>query len=63
MVAAGLGNGTVAVWDASTGRQLGGPLAAHGSSSVTGIAFSPDGQLLVSGGGDARLVMWSIARR
>jgi len=63
MVASGLGNGTVVVWDASSGRQLGGPLAAHGSSSVTGLAFSPDGRLLVSGGGDAKVVVWSIDRR
>jgi WD40 repeat protein len=41
----------VKVWDAQTGQEI---LALKGhTSSVTSVAFSPDGKRLASGGGDA----------
>ena len=40
---------TVRVWSATSGRRRLGPLVHE--RQLTGLAFSPDGQLLVGGGG------------
>ena len=48
MVAAGSLDGTVVRWDPRTGEEIGAPLDGH--AVVQGLAFSPDGSLLVSGG-------------
>jgi len=59
LLAAGLADGSVAVWDAaslaSRGR-LGG-----GSGRVNGIGFSPDAARLVGGCDDGSVVIWSRA--
>jgi WD40 repeat protein len=38
-------------------------LPGHDLQDVTGLAFSPDGRLLFSGGFDARVAVWDVAGR
>jgi WD40 repeat protein len=55
------GFGGVFLWDAATGAQLHERLVAH-EGGAAGLAFSPDGRTLVSGGfGDGRVLRWDTA--
>lgn len=50
---------TIMVWDVSDPEKA--PIHFKGHSDwVRSIAFSPDGQLLVSGSGDSRLILWNL---
>lgn len=50
------GDGTVAIWDATTGEPL---LALRGhKNQVSGAAFSPDGKRIVSASSDGKLKLW-----
>ncbi|KAF8835293.1 WD40 repeat-like protein [Paxillus ammoniavirescens] len=40
---------TVRIWDAGTGKQLGGPLLGHGAETI-GIAVSTDGTKIIASG-------------
>jgi WD40 repeat protein len=52
-------DGTIRLWDLSTGRQL-RKLVGH-EGSVTALALSDDGRVLVSGGGSDRTVrVWQL---
>jgi WD40 repeat protein len=50
IVSAGL-DGTVRIWDATSGRQIGESLRAH-LGGVQSVTFSSDGRRIVSGGED-----------
>src|SRR4051794_10870948 len=52
---------SVRFWDPSSGEPS-EPLTGHGDSLVS-LTFSPDGQLLVSGGRSGSLGVWSVAER
>ena len=55
-LASGAGDGTVRVWDASSGAEL-GVLAGH-EGAVNSVASSPDGGRIVSGSSDTTARVW-----
>lgn len=57
-LASGLADGTIKLWNRSTGKEL-RTLTGH-SGSVWSLAISPDGQTLVSSCGDATLKIWNL---
>lgn len=59
LIAAGHGDGLVRLWDAGASRSAGRVLNGH-TDVVSAVAFSPDVQLLVSGGRDNSLVVWNM---
>ena len=59
-IAGGIGDETIRLWDAATGKPLGEPLRGH-ESSVSSVAFSPDGTTLASGSHDKTIRLWDAA--
>ena len=51
-------NGNVLLWDVQTG-ELRGELAGH-ENGVSSLAFTLDGNLLVSGSYDGEVIVWGI---
>ena len=45
------------IWDAGTGQPLDQPLTGH-TDRVESVAFSPDGNIIVSGSADDTLRLW-----
>ena len=58
-VASGGADGTVTLWDATTGKVL-NRLSGH-SGEIAGVAFSPDGQHLASASTDGSARLWSVS--
>jgi WD40 repeat protein len=59
-LAAGSGDGTIRLWDPTTGKRRGYFFFGH-SGEVTSLSFSPDGKSLASGGKDATVRIWDVA--
>ena len=57
LIVSGSGDGTIQLWDAQTGGQVGNPLKGH-TNSVNSVAFSPDGRHIVSGSWDKTIQLW-----
>jgi WD40 repeat protein len=58
LLASSSADGTVRLWDVSTGLQL-TILSAH--DDAESVAFSPDGTLVVSGGADGNVRLWGTS--
>jgi WD40 repeat protein len=61
-IVSGSQDGTLLLWDAATGKQLGEPLTGH-RWEVNSVAFSPNGNQIVSGSWDNTLRLWDSASR
>jgi WD40 repeat protein/DNA-binding SARP family transcriptional activator len=53
-------DGSVRLWDTTTGAQHGEALLGHTARALS-VAFSPDGSTLVSGGADDQAILWDVA--
>lgn len=61
ILASGDTNGTIVLWDAATGQQLG--QLTSDPFDVHSLAFSPDGKLLASGSPNNAVILWNVAKR
>src|ERR1700733_8360732 len=52
-------DGTIRIWDSTTGASIGKPLERHGGD-VTSVTFSPDGAKIASGSRDKTIRLWSV---
>ncbi|KZP09720.1 WD40 repeat-like protein [Athelia psychrophila] len=60
-IAGGTGTSTVYVWDSVTGARVIGPLSHSGSSRVVNaVAWSTDGECLLSGCRTGEVILWNI---
>jgi Ca-activated chloride channel family protein len=59
MLASGSADGTIRLWDSSTGQPIGGPLSGD-TGAIYSIAFSPDGKTLASGSHDGAAAYWDV---
>jgi WD40 repeat protein len=48
---------TIRIWDAETGAAVGKPLEGH-TDCVWSVAYSPDGQHIISGSDDKTIRIW-----
>jgi WD40 repeat protein len=55
-------DGSIELWNPSTGQPLGAPLIGHESMAYS-LAFSPDGTRLVSGAEDGTVRLWDVSAR
>lgn len=60
VLATGGMDGTVRLWNTSTGHAVGSAMPGH-AGIVRNISFSPDGHWLASAGQDGRLLLWDTS--
>lgn len=58
-VVTGARDRTIRIWNAQTGKQLGGAWIGHLEEVLT-IVFSPDGNRVASGSGDGTVRLWNV---
>ncbi|KAF9457440.1 WD40-repeat-containing domain protein [Collybia nuda] len=58
-IASGSSDGTIRVWDATTGTPVGNSLEGH-KQPVLSLAFSPDGTCIISGSLDRTIRRWDV---
>jgi WD40 repeat protein len=56
-VVSGSSDGSLRLWDTTTGLAVGVPMKGH-EGSVRSVAFSEDGSFIISGSGDRTLRLW-----
>ena len=61
IVASGSSDGTVLLWDAKSGRQIGTPLKGH-ENEINSVAFSPDARTIASSSADGTVRLWDVNR-
>ena len=59
-LASGNYDGTIRLWNAATGQQIGKTLDGH-AGEVNSIAFSHDGKTLASGDSNGTIQLWNVA--
>jgi len=60
LIASGLSNGIVHIWDTRTGEEFVSPIRGA-DGAVFSVVFSPDGQLVASGAENGIISVWSVA--
>jgi WD40 repeat protein len=60
VLASGGADGTVRLWDASTGQEIGSPFTGNGGA-VNSVAFGPGGNVLASANADGTAQLWNFA--
>lgn len=61
-VASGSYDGSIGIWDVTTGKLVGQPLVSR-YGGVSDVAFSPDGTTLISANGNSNIVLWDLQKR
>jgi len=59
LLAAGLEDATVHIWDTRTGEEFVSPMRSR-DGAIISVAFAPDGQLLASGASNGAVSVWNV---